>query len=85
MPVSLHVLAAMGIVQVAGSGLPTLLHGPSSFLPTMERLPWAQALEPATWAALLKAPRGVLAGDHLQLPPTILSQQAAAKVRCRVC
>ena len=40
----------------------------------------AQALEPATWGALLKAPRAVLAGDHLQLPPTILSPKAAAQV-----
>lgn len=40
-----------------------------------------QALEIATWAALLKAPRAVLAGDHLQLPPTIISDQAASQVR----
>ncbi|KAK9813817.1 hypothetical protein WJX73_000065 [Symbiochloris irregularis] len=39
----------------------------------------AQALEIATWAALLKAPRAVLAGDHLQLPPTIISDQAASQ------
>ena len=39
----------------------------------------AQALEAACWGALLKARRGVLAGDHLQLPPTIISDQAAAK------
>lgn len=37
-----------------------------------------QALETATWAAMLKAPRAVLAGDHLQLPPTVLSDGAAA-------
>ncbi|MEW5310653.1 MAG: hypothetical protein WDW38_002430 [Sanguina aurantia] len=37
----------------------------------------AQALEAATWAGLLKAPRAVLAGDHLQLPPTIISDEAA--------
>ena len=41
-----------------------------------------QALEVATWAALLKAPRAVLAGDHLQLPPTIISEQAALQVHC---
>lgn len=39
----------------------------------------AQALEVATWGALLKAPRGVLAGDHLQLPPTVISEVAARK------
>ncbi|GFH15464.1 R3H domain-containing protein, partial [Haematococcus lacustris] len=37
----------------------------------------AQAMEAACWAGLLKAPRAVLAGDHLQLPPTVISEQAA--------
>ncbi|KAI9187723.1 hypothetical protein H9P43_002114 [Blastocladiella emersonii ATCC 22665] len=31
----------------------------------------AQALEPECWTALLKGRRAILAGDHLQLPPTI--------------
>lgn len=35
-----------------------------------------QALEPASWIPLMKAGKAVLAGDHHQLPPTILSQQA---------
>ena len=39
-----------------------------------------QALEAATWGALLKAPRAVLAGDHLQLPPTVISDAAARQV-----
>eukprot|EP00955_Chlamydomonas_euryale_P113301 366209-Chlamydomonas_euryale.AAC.6 len=39
----------------------------------------AQALEAACWGALLKAPRCVLAGDHLQLPPTIISDIAARR------
>ena len=46
---------------------------------------WPQALELATWGALLKAPRAVLAGDHLQLPPTIISDEAAAQVRPLTC
>ncbi|GIL72077.1 hypothetical protein Vretimale_514 [Volvox reticuliferus] len=37
----------------------------------------AQALEAATWSVLLRARRAVLAGDHLQLPPTIVSDEAA--------
>ena len=37
-----------------------------------------QATEPATYLALLRADRAVLAGDHLQLPPTVLSAEAAA-------
>lgn len=36
----------------------------------------AQALEIACWNALLLAPRCVLAGDHLQLPPTVQSEEA---------
>ena len=35
-----------------------------------------QAVEPAAYLALLRAERAVLAGDHLQLPPTILSAAA---------
>ena len=36
----------------------------------------AQALEPACWGAIFKANKAVLAGDHLQLPPTVLSDAA---------
>ena len=37
-----------------------------------------QAVEPAVYLALLRAGRAVLAGDHLQLPPTVLSAAAQA-------
>jgi hypothetical protein len=37
----------------------------------------AQSTEPACWPALLRCARVVLAGDHCQLPPTILSPEAA--------
>jgi ATP-dependent RNA/DNA helicase IGHMBP2 len=36
-----------------------------------------QALEPACWIPFLKAQRVILAGDHLQLPPTVKSLEAA--------
>ncbi|MEL7021321.1 MAG: AAA domain-containing protein [Bacteroidota bacterium] len=36
----------------------------------------AQALEPATWIAILKASKVVLAGDPFQLPPTVKSFKA---------
>jgi superfamily I DNA and/or RNA helicase len=39
----------------------------------------AQALEIACWIALLKGSRSILAGDHLQLPPTIQSVEAEKK------
>ncbi|HET6982707.1 MAG TPA: AAA domain-containing protein, partial [Myxococcaceae bacterium] len=38
-----------------------------------------QATEPLTLLAFLRAERVVLAGDHRQLPPTILSEEAAAR------
>jgi superfamily I DNA and/or RNA helicase len=36
-----------------------------------------QSTEPGCWPAIMKAERMVLAGDHCQLPPTILSAEAA--------
>ncbi|KAJ6363381.1 hypothetical protein OIU78_003537 [Salix suchowensis] len=39
----------------------------------------AQALEITCWLALLKGSRCILAGDHLQLPPTIQSVEAEKK------
>ena len=37
----------------------------------------SQSLEIACWIALLQVRKVVLAGDHLQLPPTIMSEAAA--------
>ena len=39
----------------------------------------AQALEAACWGAVLKGKKTVLAGDHLQLPPTVISDEAQSK------
>jgi superfamily I DNA and/or RNA helicase len=36
-----------------------------------------QALEPACWIPILKAPKLIMAGDFFQLPPTIKSTEAA--------
>lgn len=36
-----------------------------------------QALEPACWIPFLRAQRVILAGDHMQLPPTVKSNEAA--------
>ncbi len=36
----------------------------------------SQCLEPECWAAMLKAEKVILAGDHKQLPPTIKSKEA---------
>lgn len=35
----------------------------------------AQATEPVAWAAIVQAKRCILAGDHAQLPSTILSKE----------
>ena len=36
-----------------------------------------QCTEPSVWQAILRADRIVLAGDHCQLPPTVLSDEAS--------
>ena len=36
-------------------------------------------MEIACWMALVQVQKAVLAGDHLQLPPTIMSEAAANK------
>jgi superfamily I DNA and/or RNA helicase len=36
----------------------------------------SQTLEPECWVAMLKAEKVILAGDHMQLPPTVKSQEA---------
>jgi superfamily I DNA and/or RNA helicase len=38
-----------------------------------------QCTEASVWQAILRADRIVMAGDHCQLPPTVLSDQAAAE------
>ena len=38
-----------------------------------------QCLEPLAWAVLPKAEKRILAGDHLQLPPTVISEEAQKK------
>jgi ATP-dependent RNA/DNA helicase IGHMBP2 len=39
-----------------------------------------QSIEPACWVPILKAQKLILAGDHLQLPPTIKSAEAAKEL-----
>ncbi len=38
-----------------------------------------QSTEPGSWIPLLRCDRVVLAGDHCQLPPTVVSKEAAAE------
>jgi superfamily I DNA and/or RNA helicase len=39
----------------------------------------SQALEPETWNAILRGKRVILAGDYMQLPPTVKSNEAQDK------
>jgi superfamily I DNA and/or RNA helicase len=39
----------------------------------------SQVLEPAAWIAISKAERVIMAGDHLQLAPTVKSKEALSK------
>ena len=43
-----------------------------------------QALEASCWIPLMRAPKCVLAGDHLQLPPTIVSRKYAFSAKLRI-
>ncbi|XP_071796119.1 DNA-binding protein SMUBP-2-like [Asterias amurensis] len=59
------------------------LSGPLSYLPkdhfdVVVIDECAQAVEASCWIPLMYAPRCILAGDHQQLPPTILSDKAAS-------
>ena len=39
-----------------------------------------QAMEMSCWTAIHKSPKLILAGDHLQLPPTVISEKAKKKL-----
>jgi hypothetical protein len=66
-PVVLATLTGLGGAALAGRRFPLVVVDEAT-----------QAVEPATCLALLRADRAVLAGDHLQLPPTVLSAAAQA-------
>ena len=72
------VLDRAGVVCATLTGLPPgptgPLRGRRFALAVVDEA--TQAVEPAVYLALLRADRAVLAGDHLQLPPTILSIHA---------
>lgn len=66
---SAHVVAS----TLIGSASPVLVGKKFSTLFIDEA---AQAMEAASWVAIQKAGRVVLAGDHCQLPPTVKSYEA---------
>ncbi len=70
-----HLLDSATVVCATLTGLDDELLGNLQFdLAVIDEA--AQTTEPACWIPLLRAKRLVLAGDHCQLPPTILSGAA---------
>lgn len=70
-----HLLDSATVVCATLTGLDDELLGNLQFdLAVIDEA--AQSTEPACWIPLLRAKRLVLAGDHCQLPPTIVSNEA---------
>ncbi|HWC88632.1 MAG TPA: AAA domain-containing protein [Pirellulales bacterium] len=73
-----HVLDRAAVVCATTTGLDRDLLGQRRFdLVVIDEA--CQSTEPGSWIPLAWAGRLVLAGDHQQLPPTILSSEAAAE------
>lgn len=73
-----RLLAQAQIICATTTGLDEQLLGDMTFdLAVVDEA--GQSTEPGMWLPVLRTQRLVLAGDHCQLPPTILSQQAAAE------
>lgn len=71
-----HLLDSATVICATLTGLDSQVLGERTFdLAVIDEA--AQAVEPACWVPLLRSSRVVLAGDHCQLPPTIVSPQAA--------
>jgi predicted DNA helicase len=70
-----HILSTAAVVCATLTGLNGEILGRRQFdLAVIDEA--AQATEPSCWPALLRCGRLVLAGDHCQLPPTMLSREA---------
>jgi superfamily I DNA and/or RNA helicase len=71
-----RILDATPVLCATTTGLDAALIGPRRFdLLVIDEA--CQTTEPGCWVPLLFADRVVLAGDHCQLPPTVLSREAA--------
>jgi len=71
-----RILDGTPILCATTTGLDVALIGPRRFdLLVIDEA--CQTTEPGCWVPLLFADRVVLAGDHCQLPPTVLSREAA--------
>ncbi len=66
------------VICATTTGIDSQLLGPRRFdLVVIDEA--CQSTEPGCWIPLLRGDRLVLAGDHCQLPPTVVSQEAAAE------
>lgn len=72
-----HILDTADVLCATTTGLDSELLGTRSFdMAVIDEA--CQSTEPGCWLPVLRCDRLVLAGDHCQLPPTVVSQEAAA-------
>ena len=73
-----HLLDTADILCVTTTGVDSELLGDRQFdLAVIDEA--SQSVEPGAWIPLLRSRRVVLAGDHCQLPPTVVSREAEAE------
>jgi superfamily I DNA and/or RNA helicase len=71
-----HILETADVLCATTTGLDDELLGNRRFdLVVIDEA--CQSTEPGCWIPLLRCERAVLAGDHCQLPPTVVSREAA--------
>src|SRR5262249_39792211 len=71
-----HILDSATVLCATTTGLDPEILGPRAFdLRVIDEA--CQSTEPGCWIPLARCRRVVLAGDHCQLPPTVLSREAA--------
>jgi len=70
------ILGSAAVICATTTGIDSQLLGPRRFdLVVIDEA--CQSTEPGCWIPLLRGDRLVLAGDHCQLPPTVVSREAA--------
>jgi ATP-dependent RNA/DNA helicase IGHMBP2 len=73
-----HLLNTADVLCATTTGLDSEILGTRRFdLAVIDEA--CQSIEPGCWIPLLRCDRVVLAGDHCQLPPTVISPEAAAE------
>ncbi|MCL4191347.1 MAG: AAA family ATPase, partial [Thermoguttaceae bacterium] len=73
-----HILDSAEVLCATTTGIDSDVIGPRRFdLAVIDEA--CQSTEPGSWIPILRSERVVLVGDHCQLPPTIVSPEAAAQ------